>query len=108
MGGKTPSRTQALFAGLELSCRERYFLGTPGSGKTSGLIAEVNRHLIQNPGSTWLLARYQETESASVLKGFFEEETDRSLLDRWDHEERRWYYKPIGGKQSSVYIHAFK
>src|SRR3990172_8231654 len=89
MGGKTPNKAQVVFAGLLPACRERYFLGTPGCGKTSSIIAEVNRHLIQNPGSTWLLARYQETESASILRGDFEHETDRGLLDRWDHEERR-------------------
>lgn len=104
MGGKTPNPSQRLFAGAYPECKERYFLGTPGCGKTEALIAEVNRYCIEYPGSTWLLARFLETESASILKGDYLKVTHAELLGRWDHEERRQYHK----NGSSVYIHGLK
>lgn len=104
MGGKRPSAGQILFAGKRRECVERYYLGTPGCGKSTALIAEVNRYCLREPGSVWLLARYTETEAASVLKGDFERETPREVLERWDHEERRWYYR----NGSSVYVHGLK
>lgn len=103
-GGRSPNRMQLVFAGFEPGCRERYYLGVPGCGKTTGLIQEVNRYCERYPGSTWLMSRFQESESASILKGDFEREIPRDRLLRWDHEERRWYY-PNG---SSVYIHGLK
>lgn len=102
--GRTLNPMQVIFSGYAPDCRERYFLGTPGCGKTTALIQEVNRACERYPGSWWLLSRYTELESASTLKGDFEREIPRERLLRWDHEERCWYY-PNGSK---VTIHGLK
>lgn len=103
--GRTPNRSQMIFGGAYLGeCWERYYLGTPGCGKSSAVLAEVNRYCQMYPGSTWLLARYTEREAESILRGDFERETPREILDVWDYKESRWRYR----NGSSVYIHGLR
>lgn len=85
-------------------CSTRHYIGTPGCGKSTGLIQEIVRQCLANPGALGLVARWTEREADTVLRGDFFKECPPEIIKDWVDRESRLYL--ING--SSIYIHGLK